>query len=340
MSKLGYSKDIFESVSRKLEKFRRDARMENEEKVKKFYMMFPRAKEIDRLLSKTAICAAKSILNGAGAKEQLEKLKISNQKLQFELSSILIEANLPRDYLQIKYRCERCCDTGYVNGMMCTCMKKLLKHEAYDKLNRLSPLSLSTFDCFSLEYYSDLPAREGGISPRKRMKDILNFCINYAENFSLKSSSLLMQGATGLGKTHLSLAIANDVINKGYGVIYGSAPNIIMKLEKERFTYGTEKIYSDSESYLIDCDLLILDDIGTEFATSFSSSAIYNIINSRIMEYKPTIISTNFSIRDLECAYSSRLVSRIMGNHLRLEFLGGDVRQVKRKLNKRQSKFN
>lgn len=312
--------------------------MENEEKIKKFYMMFPRAKEIDRLLSKTAICAAKSILNGAGAKQQLEQLKVSNQKLQFELSSILLKANLSRDYLQIKYHCEKCCDTGYVDGIMCSCMKKLLKLEAYNKLNRLSPLSLSTFDCFSLEYYSDIPLKEGKISPHKRMKDILNFCMDYAENFSLKSPSLLMQGATGLGKTHLSLAIAKDVINKGYGVIYGSAPNIVMKLEKERFTYGSEKIYSDSESYLIDCDLLILDDLGTEFATSFSSCTIYNIINSRIMEYKPTIISTNFSMRDLERAYSSRLVSRIMGNHLRLEFLGGDVRQSKRKLHKTQSR--
>lgn len=293
--------------------------------------MFPRAKEIDRLLSKTAICAAKAVLNGANAKEQLERLKENNQKLQSELSELLFKANLTSDYLKIKYHCEKCCDQGYTDGIMCSCMKKLLKHEAYNKLNRLSPLSLSTFECFSLEYYSDVQINNGRTTPKKRMQGILNFCKNYAQNFSTDSPSLLMQGATGLGKTHLSLAIASEVIDKGYGVIYGSVPNIIMKLEKERFTYGSEKLHSDSEGYLIDCDLLILDDLGTEFSTTFSSATIYNIINSRIMVNKPTIISTNLSMKDIERAYTSRLVSRIIGNNLRLDFIGEDIRQIKRK---------
>ena len=138
-----------------------------------------------------------------------------------------------------------------------------------------------------------------------------------------------MQGATGLGKTHLSLAIANVVLNKRFGVIYGSTPNILSKLEKERFRYT--RTYEDSEKYLLDCDLLILDDLGTEYSTAYSSSTIYNIINSRIMMSKPTIISTNLSVRELEKVYSERLVSRIMGNHLRLRFLGTDIRQVTQK---------
>ena len=138
-----------------------------------------------------------------------------------------------------------------------------------------------------------------------------------------------MQGATGLGKTHLSLAIARAAIGKGFGVIYCSAPNIIGKLEKERFRSARGST-DESDVYLLECDLLILDDLGTEFPTSFSSSTIYNMINSRLMASRPTIISTNLTMRELEKQYSQRLVSRIMGNHVRLEFLGSDVRQKKR----------
>lgn len=306
---------------------RRKARIENEERVKLFYSRHPRAKEINTLLSQTAINIAKAVLKGANVKESLKSLKETNQKLQLELQEILISAKMPLNYLDIKYNCPKCKDYGYIDGMMCSCMKKLLRNEAYERLNRLSPLSLSTFDHFCLDYYSTVPIKEKGPSPRKRMNDIYNFCKRYSENFSLESPSLLMQGATGLGKTHLSLAIAKVAIDKGFGVIYGSTPNIIMKLEKERFSYNKETIFTDSENHLISCDLLILDDLGTEFSTSFSSSTIYNIINSRIMSLKPTIISTNLSMKDLERSYSERLVSRIMGHHIRLEFLGNDIRQ-------------
>ena len=140
---------------------------------------------------------------------------------------------------------------------------------------------------------------------------------------------LFIYGPSGLGKTHLSLAIARAAIGKGFGVIYCSAPNIIGKLEKERFRSARGSA-DESDVYLLECDLLILDDLGTEFPTSFSSSTIYNMINSRLMASRPTIISTNLTMRELEKQYSQRLVSRIMGNHVRLEFLGSDVRQKKR----------
>ena len=336
---MGYSREVYEAANRTLENRRQKAKQEYKARQNVFYIRCPRAKEIKKLLAATAIDAAKAVLNGADTKQQLILLKNKNLDLQKELSGLLKSSGLPEDYLDIKYECPNCNDEGYIDGKMCSCMKKILRNEAFNKLNELSPLSLCTFDSFSLEYYPTTQIRNNGPSPQKRMESILKFCENYAVNFSLSSTDLLMQGATGLGKTHLSLAIARAVINKGYGVIYGSTQNIVTKLERERFRYNREDGESDSEQYLIDCDLLILDDLGTEFSTSFSNAAIYNIINSRMMSEKPTIISTNLSLRELEKNYSERFISRIMGNNIRLEFLGNDIRQQKRlkDLNNRKS---
>lgn len=326
---MGYNKDIYETVSRKLSIIRQESEYKSAQKRELFFIKHPRAKEIEKLLSATAVKVAKEVLRGADAKERLTQLKVSNLKLQTELKEILSSENLPDNYLEVEYQCKMCNDTGYINGKLCECFKQFMKKEVYNRLNALSPLSLSTFDSFSLDYYSAISSKEGATSPQKRMSDIFNYCKKYAENFSNGSKSLLMQGATGLGKTHLSLAIANTVIEKGFGVIYASTQNIIAKLEKERFRYNRNDDTEDTESYLIECDLLILDDLGTEFSTPFSNAAIYNIINSRIMLSKPTIISTNLTTKELEKAYTQRVASRIIGNNIRLAFLGNDVRQKK-----------
>ncbi len=327
---MGYNKETYEVANRLLEQRRKQAVQEADTRRNRIYQLYPRVKEIERELSSTAITAARAVLAGQNAAQQLETLKVKNLSLQSELSSILNAAGVEPDYLDTKFQCSYCKDEGYVDGVMCSCLKQLLRQEAYRQLNQLSPLALSSFESFSLDFYSDVPVREGYPAPRKRMEGILGYCKGYAADFSAHSPSLLMQGATGLGKTHLSLAIARVAINKGFGVISGSTQNIISKLEKERFSYRRNRDDIDSEQHLIECDLLILDDLGTEFSTGFSSAAIYNVLNSRLLSAKPTIISTNLTMRELERSYSERLVSRIMGNHVRLEFLGNDIRQQKR----------
>ena len=199
---------------------------------------------------------------------------------------------------------------------MCSCMKRTAAGRGIPALNALSPLSLSSFDTFSLDYYGEAPLKAGGIPPKKRMEDIYRYCKNYAANFDPQlSPSLLMQGATGLGKTHLSLAIARAAIGKGFGVIYCSAPNIIGKLEKERFRSARGSA-DESDVYLLECDLLILDDLGTEFPTSFSSSTIYNMINSRLMASRPTIISTNLTHAGVRKAVQPASGFPNYGNHV------------------------
>ena len=164
------------------------------------------------------------------------------------------------------------------------------------------------------------------VSPYERMSKVLAYCKKYARTFSLDSPSIMMRGATGLGKTHLSLAIANEVIQNGFGVIYVSAPMLLSTLEKSHFKYDYDT-EEETINSLVTCDLLIIDDLGTEFQSSYSTSTIYNIFNSRLLNRKPTIMNTNLTLKDLEKSYSPRFVSRVMGNCAKIDFLGRDIRR-------------
>ncbi len=327
---MGYSNEVYKAVEKKLYNLRKEAEENAYKRRKILNSRFPRVSVIEKELSSTAVSVAKQVIRGAEVAPRIKKLKERNFLLQNELKAILKSAGVPEDYLDIKYKCNKCNDEGYVDGIMCECMKELLRKEVYDRLNSMSPLTLCSFDSFSLDYYSDEYDDSRKESCRDIMSRIYRSCKMYADNFSLNSPSILMRGNTGLGKTHLSLAIASVVIEKGYGVIYGSIPNIVSKLERERFKYTNDE-EGESEKHFIGCDLLIIDDLGTEFPTSFSNAAIYNILNSRIMLRRPTIISTNLSLKELEKSYTQRMVSRIIGNNIQLEFVGTDVRQKKMK---------
>ncbi len=268
---MGYGKDVYQAVMEKLNLQRVAAEQESRRRRDDFYAACPRAAEIERLLSHTAVQAAKAVLGSGNSGEILAKLKENNLALQEERRQLLASAGLPEDYLQPHYQCPKCEDTGYIDGRMCSCLKELLRKEAYRRLNDSTPLSLCTFDSFSLSYYPDTSDSPDRPSPRAQIGKILSYCRRYAANFSPDSPSLLMQGGTGLGKTHLSLSIANEAIERGFGVIYGSTQNLASSLEKERFRRDSD---DETNQMLLSCDLLILDDLGTEFSTSFIDAAI------------------------------------------------------------------
>lgn len=323
----GYDREVYEAADRVLRERRRNAESQAEKRKAVFYSVCPQARGLEQRLAKTAVFAAKAVLAGKNAKEQLEHLREQNQTLRLQINDLLQSVHMTEQDLEPAYQCSKCRDTGYIDGKMCSCLKALLQEEAYKRLNALTPLSLSTFEGFSLDFYPDSTEQGSGRSPQKAMREILNNCRNYAETFSPSSSpNLLMQGATGLGKTHLSLAIANEALQKGYGVVYSSVNNLITRLENEHF--GRNET-GDSGSLLESCDLLILDDLGTEFRSSFSVATIYNIINTRLLLRKPTIISTNLSMRELQDRYSDRFASRIAGSYVRFLFLGHDNRMQK-----------
>ena len=321
---MGYPREIQEAADRVLRERRRTAEETSERRREEFFRKCPRAQEIERALAGTSIAAAKAVLRGGRAEEQLQKLKEENLSLQAEYAALLKGYGLRT--LEPDYACPNCRDTGWVDGKMCACRRALLQSESYRKLNELTPLSLSTFGSFSLDYYS---GESDGTRPsdRETMRNTLRYCMKYAQQFTGDSPNLILTGATGLGKTHLSLAIANEAIQRGFGVVYVSAGSLVSRLEDEHFGRAGD---ASSLEALKSCDLLILDDLGTEFRSSFSCAAIYNLINERLLLKKPTIISTNLSTKELTDRYSERFASRVIGSYRRVVFVGRDVRQRRR----------
>lgn len=322
-----YDGSVYERAEKELALRRSRAEKEREIHHSEVVEKYPEIAELERQMAVCGLEAAKAIgMNKDKSAEFIENLKNHNLAAQKRRAQILKEAGYPDDYLEVKYSCPVCDDKGYINGRMCPCYKNLIRTIAYDKLSRISPLTVSTFEDFSLDYYPEIPL-ENGVVPRRLMAGNYRYCKNYADNFSLKSPSLILYGATGLGKTHLSLAIAGEVIGKGFGVIYGSAQNLLNRLENEKF--GRSGPDGDTLSLLLECDLLILDDLGAEFSTAFTLSAIYNIINSRMLASLPTIISTNLEPGELDKKYDQRIASRILGSFTPVYFCGRDIRQLK-----------
>ncbi len=329
---MGYSREVYDAAKSKLDKFRRQAIRENEERRAAFVAVNPEYDELDRQIAQTSIRLTRVMLSGQeDITDAVKKIRDNNLALQQRQLDILRANGCPDDFLQPKYHCSKCSDTGYIDGKICSCFKSMLQNAAYEELNRSTPLELCSFKSFSLDFYPD-KAEHSNLSPRQIMDRIKKNCWDYANNFSRDSANLMFQGGVGLGKTHLSLAIAGKVIAKGYGVIYGSAQSFFSNIEQEHFGRGEDKQYT--LNLLKSCDLLILDDLGTEFITQFSIASLYDIINTRILTRRPTIISTNFNIEGLKKKYDDRITSRLSGNYVRYQFVGSDVRitlKVKKK---------
>ena len=259
--------------------------------------------------------------------ELLEKQKRRNRDAQDGIASLLRKHGLSPDHLEVRWTCPICRDTGTDGQRLCKCHLELLKKIAFEEAGRRSPLKISTFGDFDLRYYDDTYDPLFRSSPRERMESILSFCKTYAREFDDSAPNLLMTGETGLGKTHLSLAIAGEAIARGYFVIYNSAQNIFNELQRERF--GKTDTNGAFESQLLNCDLLVIDDLGAEFSTTFTNAALYNVVNTRLNLSLPTIISTNLTLEELEERYTRRISSRLIGEYTVLKFIGADVRQIK-----------
>ena len=322
-----FSNELFEKARDILDVRRANAEAENNRRLMEFEKTEPRY----RALKKEMIDSVRVAMETFGADKVTTERVIKAQKernlaAQKEIGELLLAHNLPQDYLEIHYTCPLCGDTGAVGTRLCSCFEELLKTLAFEEANKRSPLRVSSFEDFRLDYYSDETVPQYKCSPRERMTQNLALCREYAETFDLNSNNLYLCGATGLGKTHLSLAIAGEVVKKGYTVIYNSAQNIFNEMQKEYF--GREKT-RQFETLVLECDLLIMDDLGAEFKSTFSEAALYNIINTRLNLRLPTIINSNYLPRQTEEAYSQRISSRLIGDYVCVMFFGNDIRQMK-----------
>ncbi len=283
------------------------------------YEKLPRVEALDGMLSRTAAqVIAQALISGGDPEAAVEELKGQNFLRQEERARALMEGGYPADWLDEKFDCPRCRDTGYVMGEPCSCLMDYYKEEQAKELSALLKLGEETFDSFNLDYYSG-PARD-------KMEMVYELCLEYARKFSKKSPNLFLVGGTGLGKTYLSTCIAKVVSEQGFSVIYDTAVGAMAKFEAEKFggDDGTDA------RRLLTCDLLIIDDLGTEMITAFTQSALYTLINGRLVAGKQTVINSNLSGEELRRRYSPQIVSRLEGEYSQLRFEGRDVRLLKK----------
>jgi len=267
---------------------------------------------------------------GVNVGQNIEEIRELNLDLQEQRYLELKKAGFSEDFLDESYMCRKCNDTGYVDSKMCTCLSDLYKDELRQSLSSLLKLGDETFDSFDLNYYDATPSADTGIPARRVMEIIYETCVEYARKFGKSSMNLFFNGAPGLGKTFLSACIARVVAEKGYSVVYEMAGALFSRFEDAKFgrTDDTDTARQEIKRYM-ECDLLILDDLGTEMTTVFIISALYELINTRLITGKKTIISSNLTTDELKRKYSEQIMSRLEGEYQVLTFRGSDIRQKK-----------
>ena len=309
-----YTYDNFHKVKEEIEASRLRALSEAEGRSLALGEISPEIAAIDEELRGTGMAVFKIACEGG----DISVIKERNARLNARRREIILSLGYPEDYTEPKYSCPICADTGFIDGVRtCSCFKERLitLNVASSGMGRL--IEKQSFDNFDLEWYkSDEAVYE-------RMRSNLKDAKRYAESFSGKGENLLIVGGTGTGKTHITTAIAKVVISKGYSVIYDSAENIISDFESDKFKSGYSQKEPISDKYL-DCDLLIIDDLGTEFQSQFSLVCLYNLINTRQNKGLSTIISTNLDSKKLAERYDGRIYSRIAGNDYQILVFGGN----------------
>ena len=320
---MAYSSDVIRRARQQLESRKADHESRQQARLQEIYVALPRVKEIDRELRSSMVLAAQAaFLQGTDGAAALEQVKQANLTLQAERKTLIAGA-FPAEYLDESPLCPKCGGTGYIGSAMCSCLFDLCRQEQMKELSLLSA-GKNRFEEFQLEYYPEKTDPKYGASPRAIMTRILDICKKYAAAFTLDAGNLLFNGGTGLGKTFLSACIAHQVAEKGYSVAYESAQQLFNKLEKAHFHPDEESAAAAAK--LKDCDLLIVDDLGTEMTGSFTVSALYTLINDRLLRGKPMIVSTNLNVEELRKRYSPQIVSRLEGSFQLLPFVGEDIR--------------
>lgn len=289
----------------------------------RLHIMYPELAEIDKALSNAGLKVfAAAVEGGDDLAEKIEEMSRENLELQAKRKAFLESKGLPDNADEPHYDCNICHDEGFTDGRMCKCFRQALVDLTFETSGIGYLAESQSFETFSTDYFKNDPRA------LESMEIISMLCRDYAENFTPgKARNLLFIGNTGLGKTHLSTAIAKKVIERGCDVVYDTAQNIFADFEIEHFSRNRDE--EDRTSRYFDCDLLIIDDLGTEMTNSFTVSTLYNVINTRLNHRSAMIINTNLGQSDLRNRYSDRITSRLFGDFSPLHFIGRDVRSGK-----------
>jgi len=323
---MGYSAQVIARAQQRLAQQKADQESRYREALAQAYNRLPRLREIDIQLRRTMTLAARTAFEkGIDAREAMEQVKEANLALQAERQQLIAE-HLPENFLDETPICDRCGGNGYLGSALCRCLGQLCVEEQRTEISLLTT-GAETFDRFRLDYYPEQIDGTYGASPRTIMERNLKYCRQYAKCFGPGVGNLLFVGGTGLGKTFLSACIANYITDHGFSVVYESAPTLFSKLEKNRFS-PDEQTRAEVAAYS-SCDLLILDDLGTELPGNFVTAALYSLLNDRLLADKSMLISTNLNADEIAKRYSPQIASRLQGQFRGLTFVGQDIRVLK-----------
>ena len=323
---MAYSAEVVKRARARLAQAKEDRESENRQHLAEAYRRVPRIREIDMELRLTMAQAAQAaFLQGSDGRDMLEKVRLANLELQQERAILAME-HFEEGYLDETPICDNCGGSGYIGSTMCECLLELCRQEQKKEVSILSG-SKDTFNQFRLDYYPDQIDRNLGVNIRSVMEKTFQTCRRYALTFTEKSGNLLFSGDTGLGKTFLSACIARTVADRGYSVVYESAGHLFTNLERAKFS--NDEAARDACRRYSDCDLLIIDDLGTEMPGQFTTAALYNLVNDRLLTAKPMIVSTNLTVDEMLKRYSPQIASRLRGSFTRVAFLGEDIRVLK-----------
>lgn len=300
-----------------------------EERRKEIYARLPVVKQLEAEIAERSVACAKKLLEGD--KGVLDRLKEDLRDLREQKALIIRAAGYPDDYLELHYRCPDCRDTGLIDGRKCHCFLQAQMKLLHAQSNLEDVLERENFKALSYEYYDDteiLP--QLGITNAAYMRRVVAGCREFVRDFDKKHDNLLFTGSTGVGKTFLTNCIARELMDDFHSVIYLTASDLFDVFSRNKFDYDNAEDMKDMYRFILDCDLLIIDDLGTELNNSFTSSQLFYCINERMNMSRSTIISTNLTLARLRDSYTDRVTSRIMSGYRIIPLYGGDIRLLKK----------
>ncbi|NLW22614.1 MAG: ATP-binding protein [Tissierellia bacterium] len=325
-------KEILREILREYEKKRDRAIFEQRIRTEKVYKRVPKIKEIDKAIMETGLTMSKAVIEDPeNYEENIKKAKDRIEKLKMEKAYLLTENNIPLDYLDVNYECDKCSDTGFLpEGDKCSCLKQALINKGYEMSNIKNILEKENFQTFDINIFPDEPMEGETMTPRENMANITSICEGFVNNFDEDNGeNLLFYGPTGLGKTFMCNCIAKALLDKNKIVIYQTAFKILEIIERRRFGRDEDRFNDWEYDLLFKADLLIIDDLGTEISNAFTNAEIFNIVNTRLLNNSKTIISTNLTPKEISQVYTDRVFSRILERFIPLRFFGPDLRYYK-----------
>ena len=328
------SNALHNKVIKEYEKLRSNREEQLRQKREEMYSLYPEVKRIDDEISALAIKEASRIITDGITPEEAVS-NVNNQRSRLTMLKSDILKDKESEYTYVPYNCNICKDTGIVDGKMCACYSDILQNilisDAKTSGGMRSDFAKDTFDTFNFAWYSKEIDPKTNICPFENIKSVYTICKEFCRDFSVdKSSNLYFYGSSGTGKTFMANCIANELIYKGYSVLYQSAYKLFQFMEDYKFCRIDRDANSKFYESIYNCDLLIIDDLGTEFGTAYTCSVLFDILNTRLVNGKSTIISTNLAFPNLESKYTERVYSRIVGNFDVIRFIGDDIRILKK----------